>query len=355
MADGTGSKRRRLGRGLSALIESEKQTPPVRVDVGGLGRDGNDTPGDAPEVDASDISGPLESAGALAGGGGDEAGARAGGILEIPLGAIHPNKYQPRTHFERGPLEELAESIRRAGVMQPIVVRRGTGETYELIAGERRWRAAEIVGLATIPALVREVDDETAAEWALIENLQREDLNPVERARAMKRLADEFGLTQQEVADRVALSRASVTNLMRLLELDDDTLDLISEGSLTLGHGKALLTCQDKKERGRLAKKAVSEDWSVRTLERIISPPHDGASGSDGGKGKSGDASEGGGGGEDSLGAVVGDLERRLGEHLETRVEIRVAKSGTRGRVLLHFYDLDQFDGLLKKVGLPEE
>jgi len=334
MADGTGSKRRRLGRGLSALIESESETRPVKVEATGS------TSATERPVDASDLSGSLEP--------------RGGGIRELALETVDPNKYQPRTHFEQGPLQELADSITRAGVMQPIVVRPGTDGRYELIAGERRLRAAELAGLATIPAIVREVDDETAAEWALIENLQREDLNPVERARAMKRLADEFGLTQQEVADRVGLSRASVTNLMRLLELDADTLDLISEGTLTLGHGKALLTCQDLKARTRLAKKAADEDWSVRHLERIITPPGATSSANSASHGSSAEA-QSGGGGDDTLNAVVGDLERRLGEHLETRVEIRVAKSGTRGRLMVHFYDLDQFDGLLKKVGLPEE
>lgn len=320
---GAGSKRRRLGRGLSALIEESNEVAPVRIDAG---------------VSAS--SPPLNSA----------ASARpTGSPIEIPLADLHPNKYQPRRHFIQSSLQLLAESIQAAGVMQPIIVRTRAAGGYELIAGERRWRAAELAKLKRIPAIIREVDDETAAEWALIENLQREDLNPVDRAHALQRLSDEFGLTHAELAQRVGLHRPTVSNLVRLLELDAETLDRIAEGTLSLGHGKALLGCTDPKKRARLAQRAVEEEWSVRRTEDECSGVRPAATNGDG-PSPSGVPDPA----TDSLAAVVGDLETRLGEHLGTRVEIRVAKSGSRGRVMVSFYDLDQFDGLLKKLGLPD-
>jgi len=317
-----------LGRGLSALIEESNETAPVRIDAG-----------------VSVSSPPTPS--------GQPSAKPTGSPIEIPLADLHPNKYQPRKHFAQSGLQQLADSIRAAGVMQPIIVRTREAGGYELIAGERRWRAAELVKLARIPAIIREVDDETAAEWALIENLQREDLNPVDRAHALQRLSDEFGLTHAEVAQRVGLHRPTVSNLVRLLELDAETLDRIAEGTLSLGHGKALLGCADPKKRARLAQRAVEEEWSVRRTEDECSGTK--PANADGSIGVGGGASAAGGAaGTDSLAAVVGDLETRLGEHLGTRVEIRVAKSGSRGRVMVSFYDLDQFDGLLKKLGLPE-
>ncbi|MFT5422796.1 MAG: ParB family chromosome partitioning protein [Phycisphaerales bacterium] len=326
---GTGSKRRRLGRGLSALIEESNGISPVRIDGG---------------VSAS--SSPPASQGA-----GQSPDKPTGSPIEIPLADLYPNKYQPRRHFIQNSLQMLAESIKAAGVMQPIIVRTRPAGGYELIAGERRWRAAELAKLKRIPAIIREVDDETAAEWALIENLQREDLNPVDRAHALQRLSDEFGLTHAEVAQRVGLHRPTVSNLVRLLELDEETLDRIAEGTLSMGHGKALLGCTDPKKRSRLALRAVEEEWSVRRTEDECSGskpvPAQAAVGGVSPNGTTDPAT-------DSLAAVVGDLETRLGEHLGTRVEIRVAKSGSRGRVMVSFYDLDQFDGLLKKLGLPE-
>lgn len=260
---------------------------------------------------------------------------------------IRPSPYQPRQRMDESALRKLAESIERSGLMQPIVVRpRGAG--YELVAGERRWRAAKLAGLDPIPALVREISDGAAAELALIENLQREDLNPVERARALQRLGTEFGLSQAEVGRRVGLERSTVANLVRLLDLGDAVLRMIEDGSLSIGHGKALLAVMDLKRRLRLAERAAAEGWSVRRLEREA-----GVGEARGGAERSGAAGAGDRG--DTVRSALADLERRLGEHLGTAVTLRTNKDGKRGHMTLAFYDLDHFDGLMAKMGFRSD
>src|SRR3954454_1850794 len=188
-------------------------------------------------------------------------------LREIPVELIAANPSQPRRHFDEAPLAALAESVRQRGILQPVLVRPVPGGTYELVAGERRWRAAGLAGLETIPALVRSRDDAQSLEVALIENMAREDLNPVEEARACAALVEELGLTREEVGRRIGRSRVAVSNLLRLLDLPDEVLALLEDGSLTEGHGRALLLTDDHAARRRLAREALTGGWSVRDLE----------------------------------------------------------------------------------------
>ena len=188
-------------------------------------------------------------------------------LRHLPVDLIAPNPQQPRRAFDEAALEALAGSLRERGVLQPVLVRPVAGGTYELVAGERRWRAAQLAGLDTIPAIVRDHDDADALQAALIENMAREDLNPVEEARACAALVEDFGLTRETVGLRVGRSRVAVSNLMRLLDLPDEVLELLERGDLAAGHGRALLLAGDHAQRRSLARSAAAEGWSVRTLE----------------------------------------------------------------------------------------
>jgi ParB family chromosome partitioning protein len=188
-------------------------------------------------------------------------------MRQLPVDLIAPNPHQPRRSFDQESLLGLADSVRARGVLQPILVRPVAGGRYELIAGERRWRAARLAELATVPAVIRHHDDAASIEVALIENMAREDLSPVEEARACAALVEELGLTREEVGLRVARSRVAVSNLIRLLDLPDEALDLLDSGRLSEGHGRALLMAEDNAARRRLARQAVAERWSVRELE----------------------------------------------------------------------------------------
>jgi ParB family transcriptional regulator, chromosome partitioning protein len=189
------------------------------------------------------------------------------GVRDLPVELIAPNPHQPRRTVDHEALRALAQSLGEQGVLQPVLVRPRAGR-YELIAGERRWRAAKLAGIERIPALVRPTDDAHTLELALIENMAREDLNPVEEARACAALAEELGLTREEIGRRVGRSRVAISNLVRLLELPDEVLELLAQRSLSEGHGRALLMAEDHGMRRRLARKAASEGWSVRTTER---------------------------------------------------------------------------------------
>jgi ParB family chromosome partitioning protein len=302
---GRSAKTRKLGRGLSSLIGD-----PVPVMVG------------SDEVGVSEHKHTVP--GAVSGEGGP-------GLRMLDVGLIEPSPFQPRRAVESGALEGLAASIRRSGVMQPIVVR-AVGGRYELVAGERRWRAAMAAGLDRVPASVRDLSDEESAEWALVENLQREDLNPVERASAFQTLSDRFGLTHGEVADRVGLERSTVANEVRLLELEGSITSLISSGLLSGGHGKALLSVLPGPGRERLAAHAARAGWSVRRLEREAREMTPGAP-------------------LPQPRAERSDLERQLSEHLGTKVKVRTDASGKRGRLTIEFYGLDHFDGLMARLG----
>lgn len=259
----------------------------------------------------------------------------------IPIRSIQPGKYQPRGSMDPTALEALAKSIEQSGLMQPIVVRRvtNTPDRFELIAGERRWRAMDRLGRTEVPAIVQDVDDAKAAELALIENLQREDLNPIDRATALRRLADEFSWTHQELSQRVGLDRATVSNLLRLTELDPGCAAHVRTGALTLGHAKVLLGVTDVAARRRLADQAVSHDWSVRQLEAAIREQVDVPRGTTRRK-------------RDTMPSNhLADLRRQLEEHLGTRVDLRVGRKKGAGELRIQFFSLDDFDGLMQRIG----
>jgi len=188
-------------------------------------------------------------------------------LRELPVELISPNPRQPRRRFDEDALQALAGSLGEQGVLQPVLVRPKAGGTYELVAGERRWRAAQLAGLETMPALVRERADAQALEVALVENMAREDLNPIEEARAVAALVEELGLTREQVGVRVGRGRVAVSNLLRLLDLPDEAIELLQEGSLSEGHGRALLLAEDHGARRALARTAAAEGWSVRVVE----------------------------------------------------------------------------------------
>jgi ParB family transcriptional regulator, chromosome partitioning protein len=197
----------------------------------------------------------------------DEPAGEEGDLRHIPLELIRPNPRQPRRSFDQVSLQALADSVRERGIVQPVLVRPVPGGTYELVAGERRWRAAQLAGMESVPALVRSRDDSAALEVALIENMAREDLNPVEEARACAALTEELGLSREEVGLRVGRSRVAVSNLIRLLDLPDEALEAIQAGDLSEGHGRALLLAPDHGDRRRLARSAAEHGWSVRETE----------------------------------------------------------------------------------------
>ncbi len=193
--------------------------------------------------------------------------AREEELRELPVELISPNPKQPRRRFDEEALTSLAASLGERGMLQPVLVRPRAGGRYELVAGERRWRAAQLAGLATVPALVRAREDGEALELALIENMAREDLNPIEEARACAALIEELGLTREDVGLRVGRGRVAVSNLIRLLDLPEEAIELVQDGALSEGHGRALLLAEDHGDRRALASSAAAEGWSVRTLE----------------------------------------------------------------------------------------
>ncbi|HVF80197.1 MAG TPA: ParB/RepB/Spo0J family partition protein [Solirubrobacteraceae bacterium] len=258
----------------------------------------------------------------------------------LPIELIVPNPKQPRRFFDEAALEALAGSLRERGVLQPLLVRPVAGGTYELVAGERRWRAAQIAGLESVPALVRERDDAEALEAALIENMAREDLNPVEEARACAALVEELGLTRESVGLRVGRSRVAVTNLLRLLDLPDEALELLQRGDLSEGHGRALLLAADHGDRRRLARSAVDEGWSVRVLEaraRVTSEPSRPA-----GAATAADALH------PDQAAAAEQIAAVLGGALG--VEVTVKSRGTGYRVELSFDDPDEAFALARRL-----
>jgi ParB family transcriptional regulator, chromosome partitioning protein len=273
-------------------------------------------------------------------GGGDEsadsaaAGSNADGELRtLAVASISAGRFQPRRHFDEDLLLELAESIKSQGVIEPIIVRNAAGGKFELIAGERRWRASQLAGLSEIPALVRDIDDRAAIAIALIENIQREDLSPLEEAMSLSRLIEEFSLTHQQAADAVGRSRASVSNLLRLLDLPDEIRGMLDDGKLQMGHARALLTLPVPRAIA-LARKAVERDWSVRELEEAA------RNATELPKGKPAAAKRD---------ADIEALETELGEKLGARVAINHGRGG-RGKVVIQYHSLDELDGILGRI-----
>ncbi|NMB19303.1 MAG: ParB/RepB/Spo0J family partition protein [Firmicutes bacterium] len=252
------------------------------------------------------------------------------GVEEVRLDQIEPNPFQPRQHFDQEKLEELAHSIREFGLLEPILVR-PRGEGYELIAGERRVRAAELAGLSQVPALVRDFDDVDMMKVALVENLQRENLNPIEEAEGYQRLIDEFGFTQNQVATAVGKKRPSIANALRLLNLGVSEREMVQDGSLSMGHAKVLLGVSDPKKRSHLAKRVVNEDLSVRQLEEIVRKPKHVPRGTL--KIKS---------------PELVDLEENLQRILGTKVSMTYKKGA--GRISIEYYSDEELERLLEML-----
>ena len=263
-------------------------------------------------------------------------------LREVPVDLLRRGKYQPRVDMREDSLTELAESIKAQGVVQPIVVRplpsSGGAETqYEIVAGERRWRAAQIAGLATIPAVVRDIPDESAVAVALIENIQRENLNPLEEARSLHRLIEEFGLTHADAADAVGRSRATVTNLLRLLELPRPVREMVERRELDMGHARALLGLESPELTVQIAEQARKQQWSVRATEDAVRK-HAAQGGAKAGKAAARDAGD----------PNVRRLEADLAETLGAAVSIEHGPKG--GRVVIRYNGLDELEGILAHI-----
>ena len=256
------------------------------------------------------------------------------GLRHIPVELIQRGTYQPRVHFEPESLQELAESIKAQGVVQPIVVRPTSAGRYELIAGERRWRATQLAGLQEIPAVVKELNDQAAAAVSLIENIQRENLNPLEESRALQRLIDEFDMTHQQVAEAVSRSRTTVTNLLRLKDLNEDVKLLVDERQLDMGHARALLSLNGH-EQSQLAKKAVDQGWSVREIEKQVKKQLNPAPKATAVSSKTD--------------PDIKRLEEQVSERLGAAVEVQ-HKSNGKGKLVIHYTSLDELDGILNKI-----
>ena len=263
----------------------------------------------------------------------------------LPIDALAPGKYQPRKTMDDAKLAELAESIKAQGVIQPIVVRevagaRGNGgKTYEIIAGERRWRATRLAGLTDIPVVIREVDDRTVIAMALIENIQREDLNPLEEAQSLQRLIDEFDLTHALAAEAVGRSRAAVSNLLRLLELPAEIRVLVEARAIEMGHARALLALTPQAAIA-LARQAADGGWSVREVEHRVQQLAAGVLPNTGARARANKAKPQ---------ADIVSLERELSESLHTKVNVLHGRGG-KGRLVIHYSDLDSLDGVLEKL-----
>ena len=297
--------RNALGRGLGALIREQEVNAPVVA---------ASTTATAATVPAQNL---------------------AGGPLQIDIDLIDPSPFQPRTRFGEAGIEELAQSIRASGIIQPLVVRK-IGPRYQLIAGERRWRAAQRAQLLRVPVVMREVSDEQALELTLVENIQREDLNPIEQARAFDRLMEQFHLTQDEVASRTGKDRVTVANSVRLLSLEEPLLDWIEEGKISASHGRALLAIEDRKLRNELAQKASRGRLTVRQLERMATRRYRGRA----------DHSREAGTYDPNRQAALDELQKHLG----TRVSVNMPTKGHAGQLILEFYDEEQLSGLYERL-----
>lgn len=294
----TPAKKRGLGRGLDALLGSANPEPA--------------------SVDAELSSG---------------TDANEGELKKIPVELLRPGKYQPRRDMHPEALEELAASIRQQGIMQPVVVRPVAAGQYEIIAGERRWRAAQLAGLEKIPALVREADDRDVVALALIENLQREDLNPLEEALALQRLQKEFALTQQQVADAVGKSRSSITNLLRLLQLHKDVRRMLEHGDLEMGHARALLSLEDNQQL-EVARQVVAKGMSVRQTEALVRKSLEQPTQTDQPAPRDPD---------------IQRLEQQLQASLGAQVRIQHSAKG-KGKLEIRYTSLAELDGILRHL-----
>jgi len=309
--------RNALGRGLGALIrEPEPQIPtPPSADQSAAPPVSVATPGGSAAAAAPALS-PVPS-----------------GPMQIDIDLIEPSPYQPRTRFREEALDELARSIQSSGIIQPLVVR-PVGNRFQLIAGERRWRAAQRAGMNSVTAIVRQVPDELALEMTLVENIQREDLNAMEQARAFERLMDEFNATQEAVAERTGKDRATVANAIRLLKLEPTIQDWIEEGKLTAGHGRALLAVADSQMRMRYAQRAARGGLTVRQIERLASR-----------RARSAKTLT-----ETQVDPNIREALEELQRHLGTKVLLRQKTRVRPGQLVLEYYDDAQLMGIYDKL-----
>lgn len=307
-------KPKKLGRGLSDILS--KQTKPAAKPII---RPIQESPALNKEVPIKPA--PRESK--------DRLDQTEKGVSWIKTGLIVPNRFQPRKEFEPKSLKELTDSVKSSGVIQPILVR-ASGKQYELIAGERRWRACKSLKMSKVPAIIKDADDRTLLEWAIIENTQRKDLNAIERARAYKEFAEVFGLTHEEVAKRMGMDRSTVTNFMRLLELPSEVQEEVSRGTISMGHARALLSVQDRAAQIKLAARIKREGMSVRRLEYAIrylkrKPRKKSAA-------------------QENL--YLKELEERLRRKFGTKVSITSYKS--KGYITISFFSNDDFQRILE-------
>ena len=256
------------------------------------------------------------------------------GVVNVKISKVEPNREQPRKNFDEDALQELAESIKQFGVLQPILVQE-RDDYYEIISGERRWRAANIAGLKEVPVIIRNLTEQEIVEIALIENIQREDLNPIEEAQAYKRLLTEFNLKQDEVAERVSKSRTAVTNSMRLLKLSDDVQQMVIDEMISTGHARALLAIEDPEQQYILAQKVFDEKLSVRDIEKLVKNL---------GKTKVQKKSK-----EKQLSAIYQEIEETLKGKLSTKVSI-VAKENGAGKIEVEFFSHEELDRLMDLI-----
>ena len=256
------------------------------------------------------------------------------GTLMVKLSKVEPNREQPRKNFDEDSLQELAESLKQFGMLQPILVQ-NRGDYYEIIAGERRWRAAKIAGLKEVPVIVRELTDQEIVEISLIENIQREDLNPIEEAQAYKRLLTEFHLKQDEVAERVSKSRTAVTNSMRLLKLCDEVQKMVVDDMISTGHARALISIEDPEEQYLIAQKIFDETLSVREVEKLVKDLH---------KPPKPPKEE-----NKTLQAIYQEISERLKQSLSTKVSVSAKQNGA-GKIEIEFYNHEDLERLLERI-----
>lgn len=256
------------------------------------------------------------------------------GTMMVKLSKVEPNRDQPRKNFDEDSLQELAESLKQFGMLQPILVQ-NRGDYYEIIAGERRWRAAKIAGLKEVPVIVRELTDQEIVEISLIENIQREDLNPIEEAQAYKRLLTEFHLKQDEVAERVSKSRTAVTNSMRLLKLCDEVQKMVVDDMISTGHARALISIEDPEEQYLIAQKIFDEKLSVREVEKLVKDLH---------KPPKPPKEE-----NKTLQAIYQEISERLKQSLSTKVSVSAKQNGA-GKIEIEFYNHEDLERLLERI-----
>jgi ParB family transcriptional regulator, chromosome partitioning protein len=310
--------RNALGRGLGALIrEPEPQIPAAPAAAATKVTTSGSATATAPALDQP--TSPESPSGV--------------GPQQISIDLIDPSPYQPRTRFREEALEELARSIRASGIIQPLVVRQ-IGKRFQLIAGERRWRASQLAGLDKVSAIIRQVSDELALEMTLVENIQREDLNAIEQARAFERLMHEFKLTQESVAERTGKDRTTVANAIRLLRLEDTIQDWIEEGKLTAGHGRALLAVAEPPLRMRYAQRAARGGLTVRQIERLASR-----------RARGGKATA-----EPAVDPNIREALEELQRHLGTRVLLRQKTKMRPGQLVVEYYDEGQLMGIYDRL-----